>query len=263
MRQRNAFTLIELLVVVAIIALLLSILLPSLERARDLAKNVVCQSNLRQVALGCIYYAEDNNGHLMEGWDSRGGWLGDNPGGTDMWVHLISPYMGSEGYEDIPAKNKEGAMQILLCPVTELPKGNPDAFACGTAAQAWRYYKGSVSSYGFNGWLYGRRNNSNVDLGYPLWQWWPRFSTVRQDVPMVGDCVIVDGLPQNTDSPAYTLANPGYWNGYLPRYCIDRHNMAINMAFSGGHIKQVQLYDLWSLRWHQGSRPNTDIIFPW
>ncbi len=56
----KAFTLIELLVVVAIIALLISILAPSLTAARRSAKTVLCASNLRQVAIGWSIYAQDN-----------------------------------------------------------------------------------------------------------------------------------------------------------------------------------------------------------
>jgi type II secretory pathway pseudopilin PulG len=51
-------------VVVAIIALLIAILLPSLQRARDRAKDAVCQSNLHQLGLATTYYAEDNDGRL-------------------------------------------------------------------------------------------------------------------------------------------------------------------------------------------------------
>lgn len=55
----KGFTLIELLVVVAIIALLISILLPSLSQARELAKQAVCTSNLRQVGVAGMYYTHD------------------------------------------------------------------------------------------------------------------------------------------------------------------------------------------------------------
>ena len=57
----KAFTLIELLVVVAIIALLISILLPSLARARELSKRTVCSANLRGVGQACKIYANDND----------------------------------------------------------------------------------------------------------------------------------------------------------------------------------------------------------
>lgn len=59
MRRKTGFTLIELLVVVAIISLLVSILLPSLQKAKELAKQVVCASNYKQLALGWEYYAAD------------------------------------------------------------------------------------------------------------------------------------------------------------------------------------------------------------
>ena len=67
MSKKRGFTLIELLVVIAIIALLMALLLPALERAREQAKRVICLSNLHQLTLAWIMYADDNEGRIVNG----------------------------------------------------------------------------------------------------------------------------------------------------------------------------------------------------
>ena len=93
MRQRSAFTLIELLVVVAIIALLVAILIPSLHQAHEAANQTVCMTNFRSMLLSFLMYAGDNNeelppfGSWWPYWEAR-------PGLTyQWWYNYISPYM--------------------------------------------------------------------------------------------------------------------------------------------------------------------------
>jgi len=67
MRKHNAFTLIELLVVISIIALLMAILIPVLRSARETGQRAVCLSNLRQLTLAWLVYAEEHDGKIVRG----------------------------------------------------------------------------------------------------------------------------------------------------------------------------------------------------
>ncbi|MBN2212056.1 MAG: type II secretion system protein, partial [Sedimentisphaerales bacterium] len=83
-KKSQGFTLIELLVVVSIIALLVSILLPALNKAREAAKIAVCASNESQIIKGLFIYATDNEGRLPPVY--LGPWLMDIPYRTTDYI---------------------------------------------------------------------------------------------------------------------------------------------------------------------------------
>lgn len=82
-RRKAGFTLVELLVVIGIIALLISILLPSLARARQSATALSCLSNLRQIGTALYMYADDHQGFLPVNVDAN-----------VTWAVLLAPYLG-------------------------------------------------------------------------------------------------------------------------------------------------------------------------
>ena len=99
MRKRSAFTLVELLVVIGIIAVLISLLLPALNRAREAANQVKCLSNMRQLGLAMIMYNNENRGHFPSpaAVTSPDDWIFWTPaGGTkrDLNQSALARYLG-------------------------------------------------------------------------------------------------------------------------------------------------------------------------
>ncbi len=96
-RPRSAFTLVELLVVIGIIGLLISILLPSLKRARERANQIKCASQLHQLGVAFAAYAADGKGWLpaWSGWHvyPPGSSPEDNAGIS--WTEQLAPYIGN------------------------------------------------------------------------------------------------------------------------------------------------------------------------
>lgn len=91
----KGFTLIELLIVIAIISLLVSILLPSLQKAKELTQSVVCLSNQKLVGLAFCLYAENHNNRLPDYSD-----ISLTPDYKTRWHVVIMPYFSTESSRD-------------------------------------------------------------------------------------------------------------------------------------------------------------------
>jgi len=119
MGRQRGFTLVELLVVIAIIALLMAILMPALNRAREQGKRAACLSDLKQLTLAWNLYADDNDDRIVNGNTSLDG---DPAGGFNKddacWVYWAGR---SEPEEDRIQGIKDGLL-YRYCPNTKLYK---------------------------------------------------------------------------------------------------------------------------------------------
>lgn len=114
-RLVSAFTLIDLLVSIAIIAILISLLLPSLTNVREATRRVVCSSNSRQIGLGIAMYAEDEKTFPFSAYEPK---LSD-PDGAPQFMHFArasDPGVSWDGLGLLYVAEYLNAPQVFYCP---------------------------------------------------------------------------------------------------------------------------------------------------
>ncbi|MDB5327897.1 MAG: hypothetical protein JWM57_3466 [Phycisphaerales bacterium] len=166
-RPQSAFTLVELLVVIGIIALLISILLPSLNRARRAAAAIQCSSNMRQIAMAMLQYTADNKGKLIPlrvsgtttYWPKGFFWANELVRGK----YIIGP-----NSLKVPASPDYFQSSIFRC-----PEASPDMIlalgAIGTASQEPLYPADAKNNAGFIDNVALTPDTGLLDFGISTW----------------------------------------------------------------------------------------------
>jgi prepilin-type N-terminal cleavage/methylation domain-containing protein/prepilin-type processing-associated H-X9-DG protein len=225
MSKAKNFTLIELLVVVAIIAILASMLLPALNKARETAKGAACVNNLKQLNTVWLFYNEANKEYMMPYKRKTIGPV--LPGYSLQWYeYMMSESIAGPWINDANAKSS--ARNLLKCPSDPAP------------TLYWNTLQVNLS-YGYNYYI-----NEGADVKYAK-----KISQLRKyftDTPIFADNW-KRARTNNTSAPDYlfyTTADVGAYRA---------HSSGLNVSHPDGHVSGKGIYfntgtyhgDLWNI----------------
>lgn len=210
-KSRHGFTLVELLVVIGIITLLISMLLPALNRARQSARVVQCMSNMRQLGLACVNYGNSFKGTI--------------PLVRQDW--FIVPYVSNmhDNWGTLLLDGKYIATDdVFYCPEYEQPVWNHPTLNDRQYSTYWGYFSYTMNlacSYDWAANIY-RAN---------------KFTDVRSSAEKI---LLVEGTLAENNNVGYFMAYP--WYSSNPGIAWPRHGRLekCNVLWMDGHVTTVR-----------------------
>ncbi|MDO4628199.1 MAG: DUF1559 domain-containing protein [Planctomycetia bacterium] len=181
MNLKTGFTLVELLVVIAIIGMLVGLLLPAVQQAREAARQMQCSNNLKNLSLGALNHESQNQTLPTGGWD--GFWVGDADLGfkdvqTGGWAYSLLPFveqtalwqLGMNGVQEPDSTQRQNAkirsetpLPIFYCPSRRTATAKSSAYLGGTQlANCDKTDMAAKTDYAANG---GDPKNGNWNSG--------------------------------------------------------------------------------------------------
>jgi prepilin-type N-terminal cleavage/methylation domain-containing protein/prepilin-type processing-associated H-X9-DG protein len=224
-KKHTAFTLVELLVVIGIIALLISMLLPALNKARQAAQAVNCLSNLRQVGNAVMFYVQDNKGTMPYVYDAdiyydsynaaggkslSGAWwtISDSTGFADTWTNKYIP-------------RTKGGVGALVCP--SFPAMGVNTF-----------YPNNCGNYGLNYHMFAFQYQYRMTPSFTPYH---KLSQVKRSAEVMFACDVKSDLNAGGTVATYDwfqwtvgTYNNNHWKG-----ADFRHNKQLNILYGDFH----------------------------
>lgn len=155
LHAQEAFTLIEMLVVIAIIAILVSIMVPSVNRALESARASKCMHNLRQMGMAHTMFMNDHRGMLLPA-ATIDRYRPDGPTVTQhYWHNALEPYLGVEG-EPRASNLGRNRPDWQRCPSKQMKITDPRMIGYGFNFRWFGHSTGSGVESGSNEWLFSR-----------------------------------------------------------------------------------------------------------
>ncbi len=228
----HSFTLIELLVVIAIIAMLAAILMPALGKARDRGRSTNCLSNLKQITMANLLYAESSNDFLV-------------PYATDMMSGNRHRWCGTS---QVSSNFGESASYDPSdAPLAQFLGGKGVISQCNALRDPPKSFEMNCGGYGYNvlvGTLYpGEYSHEAYASGFPV----KRIRHVAEKIMFADSAIMVDAngnwspTPSNHGYSASIEAPGGSW--LMNPTMHFRHNRRAAVSFCDGHAETMTLED--------------------
>ena len=230
-RHRRGFTLTELLVVVSVLTIVMAMLLPMVYKGRSVARNVICQSNLKNLAYASLMYAQSHDGHFMPlatwgGRETRTYWWGTYERPIDHTKGFLYPFL----------KTDLGDGSVFECP--EQPPGTYQA-----QGPARRGGNPPTSTYGYNGYYLCPPATIGHDreIGFRPWVQDMAIPNPSQVIMFADTLIEMYGTVKNCCllDPPFLFQNGEWVKNDTPTTCF-RHSGRANAVFVDSHVESLE-----------------------